>query len=376
MKPKVYFKSLLDSKSRQDCLSGVLNSIQSVWRGCRESEIVGIKITIGDSKDKGYIKPELIRLVVNKLKTLKLKPFCFDTNVIYKGVRMNAVDHLNLAYERGFDPEYLGCPFIIADGVFGSDSKRFKVDPVRTSHLSIAERRFAAESCGANRINQRQLKEISVPSLITILDNLVVISHITGHMLTGYAASIKNVGMGMASRAGKQIQHSSLKPHIVKNKCTLCGRCIDICPTEAISQRKEGAFINQALCVGCGECISACKFDAVYINWKEDVNMLVERMAEYAWGVISKIKRKVFFNFAFDITKECDCIAGDDPKIINDTGIFTSSDILAVDKACFDVLASREDMFAKYQNTRAHLHQFDYAKAIGLGNLEYELIRL
>ncbi|MFH1678995.1 MAG: DUF362 domain-containing protein [Candidatus Omnitrophota bacterium] len=351
MKPKVYFQPISQSADRKDCLLGILNSLKSELEGFPVNEIVGIKTTIGDNQNKGYIKPELIKLVVAQLKALKLKPFVFDTNVIYRGSRRNAVDHLNLAYQKGFGPEDIGTAFIIADGVFGSDSRKIEV-------------------------NLKNLKEIRVPSLVGILENLIVISHVTGHMLTGYAGSIKNVAMGMASRAGKQIQHSSVKPYI-KNNCTLCKCCIDICPVSAISERKGKAFIDSSVCLGCGECISACKFEAVYINWEEESNIFIERVTEYAWGILSRLKRRLFLNFAFDVTKECDCLSGDDPKIISDAGIFASSDILAVDKACFDVLTDKgKDVFAQAQNTDAHLHQFKYAREIGLGRLDYELVRL
>jgi uncharacterized Fe-S center protein len=351
MKSRVYFKSLQDSNERGDCLVGILDNPQLGWEKFKQGRIVGIKTTIGESQNAGYIKPELVKLVVNKLNSLDIKPFVFDTNVIYRGMRMNAVDHLNLAYKKGFGPEYLGCPFIIADGLFGTDS-------------------------GAIKINLKNLKEIRIPSLITILENLVVISHITGHMLAGFAASIKNVGMGMASRAGKQIQHSSVKPYITQNKCTLCSCCIDICPVGAISKKPDKVFIDTSICVGCGECISACKFDAIQINWQEDANIFIERTAEYARGILSLIKQRIFLNFAFDITKECDCLAGKDSRIIKDIGIFASDDILAVDKACFDVITSKGDIFAQNQNTQVHLHQFAYAQKIGLGSLDYELIKL
>lgn len=185
MKPKVYFKSLRDSNDRQGCLIGVLNSLQSELEHFKRGRIIGIKITIGDSKATSYIRPELVKLVVNKLKSLQLRPFVFDTNVIYQGERMNAVDHLNLAYAKGFSPEALGCPFIIADGVFGTDSRAIKIDSVRKN--SPKRIRFS------KRINLRNLKEIRVPSLIMVLENLIVLTHITGHLFTGYAASIKNV---------------------------------------------------------------------------------------------------------------------------------------------------------------------------------------
>ncbi|MBU0548987.1 MAG: DUF362 domain-containing protein [Candidatus Omnitrophica bacterium] len=351
MAPNVYFKPLSGFLDRNSCFEAVLKALKPDLEEFGQGEIVGIKATIGESKESRFIKPQLIKLLVQRLKLEKAKPFVFDNNVIYKGMRQNAVDHLNLAYQKGFSPQELGCPFIIADSVFGTDSQAIKV-------------KF------------KNLKEIKAPSLIGVLDNLVVASHVTGHMLAGYAASIKNVGMGMASRAGKQMQHSSVKPHIIKDNCVICGCCIEICPVNAISAKDDKAFIDSSVCLGCGECLSACKFNAVSINWQGDANILAERTAEYACAILSRIKRKIFLNFAFDITKECDCLAGNDPKIVQDCGIFASRDILALDKACFDILSVDKDAFAEEQKTRTHLHQFNYAKEIGLGSLEYNLIRL
>ena len=180
----------------------------------------------------------------------------------------------------------------------------------------------------------------------------------------------------MASRAGKQVQHSSLKPHVLKTSCTLCGRCINICPAGAISEKNGKAFIDSSVCLGCGECISACKFDSVSVNWQEDTNIFVERISEYSKEILARINKKIFINFAFDITKECDCLTGTDPKIVQDVGLFASEDILAVDKACFDFITKKEDVFSQQQKTQAHLHQFAYAQKIGLGSLDYELIGL
>ena len=88
------------------------------------------------------------------------------------------------------------------------------------------------------------------------------------------------------------------------------------------------------------------------------------------------VRKKVFINFALDITKECDCISGDDPRIIDDAGIFASDDILAADKACFDRLTGERDIFSRGGKITTHLHQIEYARRIGLGNPDYTLLSL
>jgi len=351
MKPEVYFSRFKKRQTELDCFKYLLTTVEPYLSQFQKGAFVGIKMTVGDEKNTGYIKPEIVRALVDNLKDRGTRPFVFDTNVIYRGKRQNAVDHLNLAYRKGFTPDNLGCPYIIADSVFGTDSKTIKVD-------------------------FKNIKSIKVPSLIGVLEDVIVLTHITGHIMSGYAGSIKNVAMGMASRAGKQIQHSSVKPLINAENCTMCACCIEMCPVSAISERKDKAFIDSKVCIGCGECIAACKFDAVSINWREDTDVFVERMAEYACGILSQIKRKIFIDFAFDITEECDCISGDDPRIADDMGIFASEDILAVDKACFDVLTEHGDIFSRGKKKKAYLHQFKYAQEIRLGSLDYKLIEL
>jgi len=350
MKPDVYFSSI-QGRSRSECFRELLNNMDGILSRFKKGSFVGIKMTVGDKRNTGHIKPELVKILVENLKRRGAKPFVFDTNVIYSGQRQNAVDHLNLAYRKGFTPDRLGCPYIIADSVFGTDSKTIKAD-------------------------FRNVKELRVPSLVTVLEDLVVLSHITGHIMSGYAASIKNVGMGMASRAGKQVQHSSMKPLINASKCTLCGCCIESCPVSAVSELSRKAFINSNICIGCGECIACCKFDAVQIHWHEDESIFAERMVEYASGILSRIERKVFMNFAFDVTEECDCISGSDPHIAEDAGILASADIVAADRAAFDMLTKKADIFSRDGKIRLHQRQFEYAAEIGLGSLDYRLIEV
>jgi uncharacterized Fe-S center protein len=157
----------------------------------------------------------------------------------------------------------------------------------------------------------------------------------------------------------------------------MCGACIEICPVKAISRKEEKAFIDSKICLGCAECLCVCKFDAILVNWKTDLKMFAERMVEYATEILSKFKNQFFINFAFDITKECDCMAGkNDPAICKDLGILASSDIVAVEKASLDLLTKDEDIFLKAQNNNLSFEQLNYAHKLSLGSLDYELIKL
>jgi hypothetical protein len=349
MASDVYFSELNERRRIRDCFEAVLERLDPFFEEFRKGDFAGIKMTVGDTGSTGYIRPEFVGMLVRRLKKRGVKPFVFDTNVIYRGKRQNAVDHLNLAYQKGFTPGKIGCPYIIADGVFGTDSVSIKTS--------------------GHRVGQ-----IKVPSLIKVLDNLIVLSHVTGHIMSGFAASIKNVAMGMASRAGKQIQHSSLKPTINVNVCTLCGACIEHCPVSAIAEHSGKAYINHEVCVGCCECISACRLSAVQINWQEDPSVFVERMVEYAAGILSRMKKTVFINFATDITLECDCICGDDPRIASDRGIYASYDIVAADRACYDSLSGERDIFSRGGKISAHRYLFEYAESLGLGSNDYRLV--
>lgn len=354
MKSDVYFVKIIGGDRRTSLLK-LLKALDcsSIYK---DDKFIPIKITIGDSPCIYHINPELVKLIISDLKKINKKPFLFDTNVIYKGSRLNAIDHLTLAQNKGFAHSRVGAPFIIGDGVFGQDGKEYAID-------------------------SEYIKKIKVPSFIGMLDSLLVLTHVTCHILSGYAGSIKNVAMGMSCKATKQVQHSSLRPHVIEQKCTSCGCCIDICPSNAISlinrRDEKKASIDQSKCVGCGECLCACKFDAIFINWNEDVNVFSKRMVDSARFILSKFKNKLFINFAFDITKECDCISTKHEKLIcNDIGLLASNDILSLDKATVDLINKDEDLILKEKSQDAYKKAFEYAHQKGLGNPEYNLITL
>ncbi|MFA5156980.1 MAG: DUF362 domain-containing protein [Candidatus Omnitrophota bacterium] len=318
----------------------------------KKEEFVPVKLTIGDAACVYNMSPQLVGLVIAEIKKQEAKPFLFDTSVIYKGSRHNAVDHLTLAHNKGFSQDKTGAPFLVADGVFGSDGKEFTLET-------------------------QEIRKIRAPSFVGMVESLVVLSHATGHIVSGYAGAIKNVAMGMSCRPTKQVQHSSLKPNILKDKCTACGCCIAICPVQAISFKDEKAFICRETCVGCGECLCACKFDAVSINWEEDPGVFCRRMVEVASFILSKFKNKLYITFAFDITRECDCISAKGEKMVAaDLGILASKDILALDKATADLALKNKETDFLNNAKKVYEPMFERAAEKGLGSLDYRLIEI
>ncbi|MCG2712110.1 MAG: DUF362 domain-containing protein [Candidatus Omnitrophica bacterium] len=349
----VYFQQVTNSRDKVQVASSFksLIKLSGLLDDFRKGELVPVKIHMGEKGNTGHVDARVAKVVIDKLKSKAAKPFITETNVLYQGSRVNAVDHLLLASVHGFDPVSLGAPVIIADGLWGENALDVK-------------------------INKKHFESVSIARPVMYFDSIVSIAHVTGHLLSGFAASLKNMGMGLASRAGKLRQHSNIKPHVKTGNCTFCKRCIKHCPVKAIIEKQDKAFITP-VCIGCGECISACQFGAIADDYGEEAKVFSEKMVEYAYGVLLNIKKKVFFNFALHVTKNCDCMAKDELFIVDDIGIFASSDPVACDKAAADMVVKHagEDVFKKvYPRADFYMNQLKYAEGIGLGKMDYELV--
>jgi hypothetical protein len=353
MKSKVYFIPLKDGANTLEQAKAMekLYDFAKVSELILKNDFVAIKVHLGEEGNTTYIKPEVIKPVVDKVTEKSENVFLTETSTLYKGERHNAIKHTLLAHKRGFGMDKMGVPFIMSDGLLGNTEGKVIID----GELH---------------------KEVNVANEILSTDVLLVISHATGHIVTGIGACLKNLGMGLASRKGKRAQHSAMKPAI-KASCIFCKKCIEWCPEDAIIEKEKKAWIVEDKCVGCGECLTVCRFDSVSFDWQAEAGFTQRSMAEHALGIVTN--RKCFhFNFLVDMTKDCDCWNVPQEKVIPDIGILASSDPVAIDKASLDLtveMNKKSIAELSYPKQNA-LIQIEHGAKIGLGSLEYELVKV
>jgi len=355
MKSKVYLirlknlekiQAVADSLKRLLEESRVLDFIQPNFN-------VSVKMHFGEEGNTGFVKPQYLRIVCDEISSKKATAFVSDTNTLYRGRRTNSFEHLALAAEHGFSKDILG-----ADLAVPEDNKKNIIDIP---------------------INQKFIKVAKVARIFVDADAIVGVSHFKGHMMTGFGGALKNIGMGCAAREGKLQQHAQVSPVVYKEHCTGCLECQKACPVKAITIQKNKALINGAKCIGCATCIAVCPNSAIDVPWGSGAQTIQEKMIEYAAAILRNKKEKAgFINFAIKITKECDCLAKDDPPVAPDIGILASTDPVSIDQASFDLVnqACGRDIFQELHPERDGRKQLNHAQALGLGNLDYELIEL
>ena len=336
-----------------------------------DGKFVAIKMHFGELGNLSYLRPNYAKAVADVVKECGGKPFLTDCNTLYPGSRKNALEHLDCANINGFNTITTGCQIIIGDGLRGTDDITV---PVR---------------------NGEYCKEAYIGRAVMDADIFISLTHFKGHESTGFGGTIKNIGMGCGSRAGKMHQHNSGKPIVHDDLCRGCRRCAKECGSDAITYENGKAVINQDICKGCGRCIGACAFDAIENqNWNAN-EILGRKMAEYAQAVCDG--RPTFhISLVRDISPNCDCHGENDAPILPDVGIFASFDPVALDQACVDACLHATPMpnsqlSDNLADPHWHHHHdnfldsnpnvrwketLEHAEKIGLGTREYELIQM
>ena len=330
-----------------------------------ENKYTAIKIHFGEPGNLAYLRPNYSKVIVDLIKGQGGRVFLTDCNTLYVGRRKNALDHLDAAYENGYNPFATGCHVIIADGLKGTDEALVPIDG-------------------------DYVKEAKIGQAVMDADIIISMNHFKGHEAPGFGGALKNIGMGCGSRAGKMEMHSAGKPYVRERKCIGCGACQKICAHNAITITDKKASINHDYCVGCGRCIGVCPVDAVRSPDDESNDILNCKIAEYSLAVL-KDRPAFHISLVCDVSPNCDCHGENDMPIVPDVGMFASFDPVALDIACADAVNRQPIIAGSVLDEQEHVHHdhftdthpetnwmscIDHAVKLGLGSKEYELIEI
>ena len=183
--------------------------------------------------------------------------------------------------------------------------------------------------------NGKVLKENFVGKNLTNYDSILVLSHFKGHPMGGYGGALKQLSIGCASSEGKAWIHSA-------------------------GQSKDQYTIWDNLP-------------------KQD--RFLESMADAASTVNDLFKGKVvYINVMKNLSVDCDCCAVAEDPCMQDIGILASTDPVAIDQACIDLVYNSEDNgkehFIERVESRHGIHTIEVAEELGVGSREYDLINI
>ena len=183
--------------------------------------------------------------------------------------------------------------------------------------------------------NGKVIKKNYVGKNMANYDSMLVLSHFKGHAMGGYGGALKQLSIGCGSSAGKTIIHTA------------------------------GAADDQT---------------ELWDNIPEQDKFL-EAMADAASSVIDYFKGNiVYVNVMKNISVDCDCDGNASAPCMKDIGILASTDPVAVDQACLDLVYNSEDpgkdKLIKRIESLHGVHTIEAATELGIGNRDYEIINI
>ena len=329
-----------------------------------KGKFVAIKMHFGEPGCLAYLRPNWAKALADFVKGRGGRPFLTDANTLYVGRRKDAIEHLAAAAENGFTPSSTDCPVIIADGLKGLSDVAIPVP------------------------DGKYVKEAYIGRAVSDADVIISLNHFKCHEMTGIGGALKNLGMGCASRAGKKVLHSGIRPTVDGDLCVGCGKCMRECAHGACTLKGRKASINARKCVGCGRCIGACNRDAIQSDFGVPCTEMQGKIAEYAAAVV-RGKPAFHVSFICDVSPHCDCHPMNDVPLVPDVGIAASADPVALDQACADLVNAapillgsaldgvdvKGDVFTAMHPATRWRDAVEEGARMGLGRLDYKLHR-
>ena len=178
--------------------------------------------------------------------------------------------------------------------------------------------------------NGQVIKKIYIGKDLADYDSMLVLSHFKGHPMGGYGGALKQLSIGVASSYGKAYIHGAGVPEDI---------------------------------------------------WTADHNVFLESMADAAGSVIEYMKGNILYvNVMKNMSVDCDCCAVAEDPCIADIGILVSTDPVAIDQACIDLVYACSDPGKPHLieriESRNGVHTIEAAADLGYGVREYELVEV
>ncbi len=161
-------------------------------------------------------------------------------------------------------------------------------------------------------------------------DSMLVLSHFKGHPMGGYGGALKQLSIGVASSFGKAYIHGAGEPEKI---------------------------------------------------WTADHDSFLESMADAAKSIVDYFENEiVYINVMKNMSVDCDCCAVAEDPCIADIGMLASTDPVAIDMACLDLVYASDDAGKAHLieriESRNGVLTVDAAAKLGIGSKEYELIEI
>ena len=165
---------------------------------------------------------------------------------------------------------------------------------------------------------------------ITNYDSMLVVSHFKGHPMGGYGGALKQLSIGCASSYGKAYIHGAGEPEKI---------------------------------------------------WTADHDQFLESMADAAKSVVELFNENiVYINIMCNMSVDCDCCAKAEDPCMKDIGILSSTDPIALDQACIDLIYNSsdpgKDHLIERIESRNGTYTIECANKLNFGTKEYELIEI
>ena len=159
-------------------------------------------------------------------------------------------------------------------------------------------------------------------------DGYLVLSHFKGHAMAGFGGAIKNISIGLGSQEGKCLIHTA------------------------------GASRTSP--------------------WGGEQDPFTESMAEAGKSVVDALDGNILYISVMNrLSIDCDCDGNPSEPDMHDIGILASTDPVALDQACVDLIyASKDDTASLIERmeSRNAIHVLEHGEEIGLGTRTYRLV--